>query len=157
MTKLKLKLEGATELAFALRRFTKENKEAAAVGLYNAMQLVMTEAKSRAPYEFGALENSAYVALPDTGAKSAVVEGGFGGKAADYMILQHERADYQHPGTSTKTQDMARAQRGEYKYFEKALNNQKSNIRKLVAEAVNYFIRTRKLPRKQKRHPTSPR
>jgi len=157
MTKLTLKLEGADELAFALRRFPKQNLEATAIGVYNAMQDVMTEAKARAPYEFGDLEASAYVAKPEVGAKSAMAEGGFGGKAAKYMILQHEREDYQHPGKETKTSNMARAARGEYKFFEKALNNQRKAIRSRIAEAVNYFLKRGALPPLRKKHPLSPR
>lgn len=154
---IKLKLEGEKEMAFALRKFIKDHPDAAAKGLFNAMQFVMDEATAKAPYEFGTLSKSAYVTEPDFTKKSAVVEGGFGGEAADYMILQHERSDYQHPGTRSKSPNMARAAQGEYKYFEKALNNNKDLIVEKVAAAINYLLEKGKLPRKNnRRYPKSP-
>lgn len=154
---IKLKLDGKKELAFALRKMAKDHPDAAAKGIFNGMQFVMDEASARAPYEFGDLSKGAYVTEPDFTKKSAVVEGGFGGPAADYMILQHERADYQHPGTRSQSPNMARAAQGEYKFFEKALNNKMDLVQQKVADAINYLLERGKLPRKNnRRYPKSP-
>jgi hypothetical protein len=148
---IRIKIQNARELSFALRKFPQEHSDAVAKGLFNAMQFVMDEATARAPYEFGTLSKSAYVTEPNYSKKSSVVEAGFAGEAADYMVLQHEIAGYQHPGTRSRSPDMARAARGEYKFFEKALNNNKKLIRDKIAEAINYLLERGKLPRKNNR------
>ncbi len=150
---MKIKLKPVSDLQFALRKFPQEHSDAVAKGLFNAMQFVMDEATARAPYEFGTLSKSGYVTDPDSTRRSAVVEGGFGGEAADYMILQHEipPPDYVHPGTRSKSPNMSRAAKGEYKFFEKALNNNQKLIRDKIAEAINYLIERGKLPRKNNR------
>lgn len=102
---LKFKIRGMKELKAALKKVRDDAKAAANRAVYVAGNEVMTEAKIRAPLDLGPLRASGYVTLPQDGK----VELGFGGAAAEYALVQHERIEFKH-------------EVGEAKYLEKAIN-----------------------------------
>lgn len=135
-------IKGFEKLQAQLRKLPKEMLDATAAGQFNAAQEIMALAKSRAPFEHGTLEESAYVADPRYGSASATVEMGFGGDAGPYMLMQHENMEYQHPGEKSQTSDPGRAAQGQAKFLESAINDSEEDARAAIAEAVNYYIRT---------------
>lgn len=99
-----IKMKGAKELRARLQQLRKDAKDATDRAAYVAGNMVMTEAKARAPLDLGTLRNSGYVTLPQNGK----VELGFGGAAAEYALYQHEHTELHH--------DV-----GEAKYLENAI------------------------------------
>lgn len=144
---MKLTITGQKELSATLRKLPKQMLDATAVGEYNAAQAVMAVAKARAPFESGALEESAWVSDIKYSAQSASVQMGFGGDATPYMVAQHENESYQHPGTSTKTTNLGRAAQGRAKFLSSAIEDMAKETAATIRAAVNRFIRTGRLPR----------
>jgi hypothetical protein len=126
-----------------LRRLPSACLDASAVGQFNAAQLIMETSKSRAPFEHGDLEAAAYVEDPNFTAKSAAVEFGYAG--VPYMVVQHEGA-FNHPGLDTQTKNMPRAQQGERKFLETAVNDRTPDAEAAIRAAVQFYMRTGKLP-----------
>lgn len=106
--KVRVKLKGLAEAKKQTREELQLAREAVAGALYVAGNVVMTEAKRRAPLDTGVLRASGYVTLPEAGEKPKV-EVGFGGAAAAYALVQHERTELKH-------------EVGEAKYLENAIN-----------------------------------
>lgn len=102
---IKIKIKGMAALRAALKKVRADAHAAVNRAVYVAANEVMTEAKVRAPVDLGTLAASGYVTLPVDGK----VELGFGGAAADYALVQHERVEFKH-------------EKGEAKYLENALN-----------------------------------
>jgi hypothetical protein len=116
---IKIKLKGLKEAREALKAAKERVGQATARALYVAGNEVMTEAKQRAPVDFGTLRSSGYVTLPDP--KSPRVEVGFGGAAEQYALVQHERTEFKH--------DV-----GEAKYLENAIDA--TDIKGIVEEEL---------------------
>lgn len=90
----KVTVKGAGDLRDQLKKTKQLVGQATARALYVAGNEVMTEAKSRAPIDTGVLRASGYVTIPDV--ERPKVEVGFGGAAADYALVQHERTEFHH-------------------------------------------------------------
>jgi len=137
---------GYDELVKDLKRLPGAALDASAVGQFNAAQATMVVSKARAPYEHGDLEKAAFVELPRITAFAAIVQMGFYG--IDYIARQHETgpSEYQHPGTRTRTKNRGRAQQGQWKFLESAVQDTQGDTNRIIAAAVDYFIRTGRLP-----------
>lgn len=95
---------------------------AAGAGLYAAASRVMTTTKDGlVPVDKGALTNSGYVTLPEASGEVVELESGFGGPAQDYAVVQHEEQSFQH-------------EVGTHKFFEKGIQQEASEIPRIVAE-----------------------
>lgn len=119
---MKAKLKGVKEAKAALKKAREEMKTAVARALYVAGNVVMTDAKQRAPVDFGTLRASGYVTLPDPNSAKPKVEVGFGGAAADYALVQHERTEYRH-------------EVGEAKYLAKAIDG--TDVTGIIGEEMD--------------------
>ena len=112
---------GLTELHRAMRA-------KGAQGLYEAGQMIVTDAKRRVPVDLGNLKGSGYVTAPTATPGGTNVEVGFGGPAADYAIYVHEDLSAHHPV-------------GEAKYLENAVEAKApaafAHIAKRVQEALH--------------------
>lgn len=135
---------GWDELVKDLKRLPGAALDASAVGQFNAAQATMVVSKARAPYEHGDLEKSAFVELPRITAFAAIVQMGYYG--IDYIARQHEETSYQHPGTQTRTKNLGRAQQGQAKFLESAVRDTEADTNRIIAAAVDFFIRTGRLP-----------
>jgi hypothetical protein len=105
-------IAGSAELAARLRAAGEAGIRGAEAGLFAAGNVIMEDAKRRAPVDLGNLKGSGYVADPERAATGVTIEVGFGGPAAAYAVVQHERLDYHH--------DV-----GEAKYLERAIDAKK--------------------------------
>jgi len=115
----RVRLKGAKQLRAALKEARATIGQATARALYAAGNAVMTDAKQRAPIDTGVLRASGYVTLPDP--QSPRVEVGFGGAAAQYALIQHERTEFRH-------------EVGEAKFLENAINS--VDVRGIVEEEL---------------------
>lgn len=99
-----------------------------AQGLFEAGNMIVTEAKRRVPVDLGALKGSGYVTAPTATPGGTNVEVGFGGPAAGYAIYVHEDLSAHHPV-------------GEAKYLERAVEAKApaafAHIAKRVGEAFH--------------------
>lgn len=111
-------MSGMKELKAALKAAKDDAYQATAAAVYVAANEIMTEAKQRAPVDTGTLRSSGYVTLPEPG-PNPKVELGFGGAAAQYALVQHERTEYRH-------------EVGEAKYLENAINS--TDVQSIVEE-----------------------
>lgn len=142
--------QGLQKLEARLQKLPREFIDATAAGQANAAQDIMALAKSRAPFESGTLEASAYVADVQYSPNGASVEMGFGGDAAEYMVIQHETLEgpkWNHPGKYTKTKNLGRAAQGQSKFFESAVNDRAKQTARTIADAVATFLRTGRMPK----------
>jgi hypothetical protein len=146
---VRVSIKGHDQIIARLRRLPKQFLDATAVGEFNAAQEIMTLAKSRAPYEFGALEKAAFVQPANYTTNAAMVEMGFHG--VPYIEAQHEVLDYSHPGKESRTNNRARAARGQPKFLESAINDLAKRAQQVISASVAYFLKTGKLPRPQGR------
>ena len=98
-----------------------------AQGLFEAGNMIMTDAKRRVPVDLGNLKGSGYVTAPTATPGGTHVEVGFGGPAAGYAIYVHEDLSAHHPV-------------GEAKYLENAVEAKAqaafAHIAKRVEEAL---------------------
>ena len=85
------RLQGEAQVRRALQQLATQAPQATAVALYMAGVEVWAEAKTRAPLEYGALRNSAFVTPPTS--FEPVITVGFGMRYATY---QHE-GNFNHP------------------------------------------------------------
>ena len=139
-----IKFKGTNELKVTLRRLPAQMLDASAVGQHNAAQDVMAVSVQRAPYEEGDLEKSAYVSDIRYGGQSASVDYGYYGP--EYLVRQHEDLSYQHPGQDSRTANPGRAAQGQAKFLESAQNEMMNQTTRTIAEAVDYFLRTGRMP-----------
>ena len=117
-------------------------RQGLASGIFLAANNIMTEAKERAPLDIGTLRGSGYVTLPETHGAEVVVELGFGGPAASYAVVQHERTELNH--------DV-----GEAKFLEKAVANQQQDAISLTMKVVAASMEGASVST-TKAHPTAP-
>ena len=68
------------------------------------------------------------------------------GKSIPYIVYQHEDLTYQHAGIFSKTKNKARADQGQSKFLESAINDTLDSNKRIIAAAINYFLRTGRLP-----------
>ncbi len=141
---MKVIIKGSNEIISKFRKYPKQFLDAAAVGEFNAGQQTMALSKTRAPYEHGDLEKSAFVEFPKISMLSVLVEIGYYG--IPYIAAQHENTSYSHPGLYSKTKNRGRASQGQAKFLATAVNDRLKQNQEVIKEAINYFLRTGRLP-----------
>jgi hypothetical protein len=135
---------GSKKLEYALRRFPKDAAQAVARGEYLAAQLIMQDARRRAPKEDGWLEGSGYATRPDFSKQSVAVEMGFGGPSEDYVVRQHEDTSLNHPGEKAIKKGVTKV--GQAKFFSNALAAMDGVARDVIADFARRFIETGRIP-----------
>jgi hypothetical protein len=94
-----IKLTGVKEAVARLKGIERVTPTALADALYVEGELIMTTSKrSWVPVDLGTLRASGRVERPRISGSNVSVELGFGGAAAAYALIQHERTDFNHPG-----------------------------------------------------------
>lgn len=92
--------------------------------LYQEGEGLMAEAKPITPIDTGVLRSSGFVKPPAVTDNDIVVEVGFGGAAASYALIVHERLDaYHNPPTQAK-------------YLEEPFNRRTKGYNERIARAV---------------------
>lgn len=114
-------LGGMDKVLGRLRELAERVPGAAAQGLFALGNNIMTEAKERAPHDLGTLAGSGYVTPPEMYRGTPVVEVGFGGPSASYVVRQHEDTALRHTNGR------------EAKFLEKALDAHAASAAPLIA------------------------
>lgn len=116
-----MSVSGLPEMNRALQAVRDRLLQGAATGSFVAANEIMTEAKERCPVDTGTLRGSGYVEAPVVSETGVTVELGFGGPAAPYAVLVHEKTEARHPV-------------GEAKFFENAVNAQSTKAPQTIAD-----------------------
>lgn len=120
---LSMTLTGGPALRQTLEALGREAPVVMGEAMFEDAEATMTEIKEVpiVPVDTGVLRASGYVVPPEVTPVEAVVTLGFGGAAAAYAIVQHERLDYRHPV-------------GQAKYLE-------APVRRNAARTVSHLVR----------------
>lgn len=121
--------KGAGSLSKAISQTTERARVAGEAGIYLLGEVMIGEARIRAPLDRGALQNSGYVTLPQREGGESLVEMGFGGPADPYAVRQHENQTYKHP------------EKGEAKFLERAIAMHSGNAKAVADWAAAAFER----------------
>lgn len=121
---------GAREFERRLQRLARAEPliREAAKTLFTEAELIMTEARKRTPVDTGALRASGLVEPPTVSAGKVGVTLGFGGPAAPYAVVQHERLDYHHTV-------------GQAKFLEQPFAEAAPRVRRVMAQIARTIIR----------------
>lgn len=139
-----VRLVGGKQIISKLRKTRDDSPEAAGNALLAAGFGIMQLAKELAPYEEGDLENSGYVKDPTrAGTAGAVVELGFGGRAGDYVQVQHENEAYNHPGERALALGVTKV--GIAKWLEQAIAIRLHQSRRIIQDHYRHFVQTGKI------------
>lgn len=92
-----VRLQMSRQLQRFLRRAPEDFKRAAATALYQEAEPIMTESKQQTPVDTGALRSSGHIQQPVISGDQVTVEMGYGGPAASYAEIVHEKLDVHHP------------------------------------------------------------
>ncbi len=87
---------------------------------------VMTKAKRLTPVDLGTLRASGVVHSPEITPRRVVVELGFGGAAAAYALVQHERLDFIHTV-------------GQAKFLEQPVNEAQAGFGQRIGKNLDLF------------------
>lgn len=126
---IKVKVKGLSKVLANIKKASRRVDAAALSAVYVAGNVIMTEAKRRAPLDRGDLRGSGYVTLPQKLGDKVRSEVGFGGPAAAYAVIQHERTEFRH--------DI-----GEAKYLERAIAAKRDQAFKQAARAAKRAFNT---------------
>ena len=96
MSSLKINARGIPEVRQALKVDYEGVTMACRQGMYEAGERILGEAKDRVPFDTGNLSATGVVTESLAGGRYTV-EVAFGGEAAPYALVQHERLDFWHP------------------------------------------------------------
>ena len=118
-----------------LRKLERDTPQLVGKALFQQAERIMTEIKTVpiVPVDTGVLRNTGHVQPPKNDGRGVSVTLGFGGPAAPYAAIQHERLDYHHPV-------------GQAKYLSEPLNRNLRTIKRAVGAAVRAAVR--RLPKK---------
>jgi hypothetical protein len=95
--KIDVSLKGADRVQARLQQLLREYPDAGRAGLYAEAEVIMTRSKTEfVPVDDGILRSTGHVKPPVTEGNETTITLGFGGPAAPYAVVQHERLDYQH-------------------------------------------------------------
>jgi hypothetical protein len=108
-----VQVTGLKEIASAFEKSKGAVRDAMATGVWAVAQNTLTRAKQKVPVDTGALRSSGTVdpATPPKAGQLVEITAGFGGPAAPYAIVVHERTDIAH-------------REGEAKFLETALQEE---------------------------------
>ena len=90
------RLNGAETMQRALRKLGKEAPTVLGQALYAEASQIMAQSKLIVPVDTGALRSSGHVRLPEVVGSKVVVTLGYGGAAATYAVIVHEKVGARH-------------------------------------------------------------
>ena len=127
------------EVEAKLRKHLEATLKSAEAALYQGASIIMTEAKKRAPLDFGTLRNSGYVTLPRQEGGEVFVEAGFGGAAKSYAVAIHEGFYKREDGklVTVKPIDV-----GENKYLQNAIDETEQRVVQRIKSVVSRGLNT---------------
>jgi hypothetical protein len=120
-------LTGDDRLNRKLGAMGMEANVAAAAALHLEHEQIMLVAKERTPVDTGNLKGTGHVSLPTIKGTTIVSVGGFGGPAAPYAVIVHERLDVRH-------------RVGQAKYYESALLEAVNGMEKRLGAKLKFEI-----------------
>lgn len=126
-----VEVKGLQETLQNLAELPQDILRGATRGLNQWSEETMTEAKERTPVDpvdGGTLRASGYVTPPEVSGDSITQDLGFGGAAADYALVQHERLDFHHTT-------------GQAKFLESAVNDRERELLPGVAAEIEREIK----------------
>lgn len=89
-------LSGDKEFLRKLRSLGDQATTLVKAALLQEAEAIMTESKQQVPVDTGVLRSTGHVTPPESSRGHVVVTLGYGGPAAPYAIVQHERLDFAH-------------------------------------------------------------
>ena len=122
----RIRIDGLDELQAKLKAAGKRAPVHLAGPLKLEGELIMTKSKQITPVDLGTLRASGVVHRPDISRTKVTVEMGYGGAAAAYALIQHERTDYTHTV-------------GAAKFLEKPVKEAKAGFGNRVAAHLDLF------------------
>ena len=123
-------IEGIPQLRAALERAKDRAPQAMAAALLIEAEGAMRESRELVPVDTGALRGSGVVLPPEITMTGVSVELGYGGTAADYAVIQHERTDLSHTV-------------GQAKFLEQPVLQRASGMGRRMATTVKKFLERR--------------
>lgn len=93
---MKAELKGADAMKRALRRFGEHAPAVVGQALYAEANGIMAASQPLVPVETGALRSSGHVQLPVQQGAKVTVTMGYGGAAASYAKIVHEKLSVRH-------------------------------------------------------------
>ena len=124
---MSFRIDGLDKLQARLEASGKDAPNRLAGGLFVEGNKIMTISKRDfVPVDKGPLRASGHVKRPVVKAKTAQVTLGYGGAAAAYALIQHERTDFRHTV-------------GQAKYLEKPVKNAVRGFGKRIARNLDLF------------------
>lgn len=93
---VEFKLTGVPEIMKALQRDFEATDQALKAGVYNMAEDILKQSEQLVPVDEGTLRGSRTIDKSLLGTKYLVTVG-YGGPAAPYALVQHERLDFWHP------------------------------------------------------------
>jgi len=94
--RIAVEVKGTKELQRTLEKLGKRAQAELGKALYAEAELIMAESKKQVPVDTGTLRGTGHVEPSETKKDSVEVELGYGGPAAPYAVVQHERLDFKH-------------------------------------------------------------
>lgn len=126
MADISFEIRGLGATADAIATLVAADRKVIARALYVGGEKVVARAKELVPVDQGILRGTGHVALPGLATGDLVVQPTFGGPAAPYALVQHERMDFHHTV-------------GQAKYLETAMHELAPAIVQEVATQVEAF------------------
>lgn len=141
---IKATIKGQDQVQRKLGQLRKKlGPQAFAAGMYAANVDIIRDAKRDAPVDSGTLRNSGYVTLPSDTSRGSVTEAGFGGKAAAYAPVVHERTEISHP-------------KGKAKFFEGSIQANRRKSLRTIARAGRVALERGRGPKQAPGIPVDP-
>lgn len=91
-----LDFQGQAKLIQTLKTLGARAQTIVGAALLQEAEKIMTESKRQCPVDLGNLRDTGHVTEPEVSGGHVSVTLGYGGPAAPYAIVQHERLDFQH-------------------------------------------------------------
>ncbi len=124
---MKFTIDGLDKLQTRLKTSEKNAVRQLGRGVFVEAQRIMTTSKRDfVPVDQGTLKASGHVDPPTVRSKTVEVVLGYGGAAAAYALVQHERTDFKHTV-------------GQSKFLEKPVRAARSGFSKRVAKNLELF------------------
>ncbi len=142
--KIDIDVKGTKAIQNAIKRAGALSPKALGAGLYSAGNDIMRLSKRKVPVDTGTLRGSGYVTMPDIEQREVSVELGYGGPAAAYAVVQHERTELKHP------------EGGEAKYLENAYKAKARSLPRRIATISRRAFEEQRGARREPDMPVDP-
>lgn len=129
-TGINIRITGLDETIQNFRQISRGIIPVLSATLNQEHEIIMTLAKERTPVDTGSLRSSGVVFPIKLIRRSIISKGGFGGSAAPYAAIVHERLDVRHTV-------------GRAKYYESAVRDRKGKVKDAVRLAIRNYLESR--------------